>query len=302
MSEKDHVPIGIPRPTRLSSIDRSRELLPWVRAERLTSASLYWLPVNSFPIPSQQRHWLMGFLDLFVPVAHKEFGLRSEVFLQYKTIHPSLIDPFLKSSVELNPMMGLSLRPGAGLPEIPAIEDMQPIIDGRKKFDFNEFVGDYCYWFLDKSEKRQRELFLGYGGLTTMFLKPDPRTQARPLPFTQAQRKHPVFQEFDIDRIWTQMNALSDGFQQKSKDLFGSGLKEDPQFKGLLFILPLLCTADFFDQPAEETEKWFQLFDIYINESIRDKGVLLASKCDLDDTLVRIVRAMRDKGTHYSNI
>jgi hypothetical protein len=172
-------------------------------------------------------------------------------------------------------------------------------MEGRKQFNFNEFAPDYCYWFVDKSEKKQRELFFGHGGMSFIFLNPDPKTKAPALPFSAAIRREPIFQKFDIDRIHARTFALLDGFQEKSKKLFGSGLEEDPQIKGLPYILPLLGTGDFFNQPEEEVKKWFELFDVYVNESPADKGVIFASGIDVVDDLIRMLKQMRKNGVEY---
>lgn len=66
------------------------------------------------------------------------------------------------------------------------------------------------------------------------------------------------------------------------------------------FILPHLSADDFFNRSAEECETWFQVFDIYIRESPDDKGILLASKIDIEEILTGILKQMRDKGLAYT--
>jgi hypothetical protein len=90
-----------------------------------------------------------------------------------------------------------------------------------------------------------------------------------------------------------------DGFQEKSKSLLGVGLQDDPQFKGLRFVLPLLKASDFFSESEQEVEKWFQLFDVYVNESPPDKGILLASKLDLEDSLIDLLKTLKEEGLEY---
>jgi len=93
--------------------------------------------------------------------------------------------------------------------------------------------------------------------------------------------------------------ALKDGFQAQSKQLFGAGLEDNPQYPGIPFILPLLQASDFFGQPEPESAKWFQLFDLYVRESPEDTGVLLASKTDFDDPLIQLLEKMRADGFTY---
>lgn len=173
-------------------------------------------------------------------------------------------------------------------------------MNGRKKFDFGEFAPDYAYWFVYKDGGKQRQLFFGHGGMTMISLKPDPATIPPELPIPRAWReKLEVFKMFDVDKAVAGACSLKDGFLNKSKELFGAGLENEPQFPGLLFILPLLKSGDFFAQAAEEHERWFQLFDLYINESPADGGVIMATGPDFEDTLIELLKKMQEDGLTY---
>jgi hypothetical protein len=286
--------------SRLTPLDRNRELRPWQRAAQLTRCFLYWMPVNGFPIPADQRLWILQFFSRLSDLLTKKHQLRAEVFVKFKVIYPGLLNTFLKNSREYHPMLGLGRKPGAQLPAIPTVEDLQPLIEGREKFDFGKYTGDYCYWFVNKFEKRQREDFFGHGATLTLFLKPDPATVAPKLPFTpELRKKSEVLRRFDPDPLIAKAFALKDGFLSQSKQLFGVGLEHEPQYKGLLFVLPLLGTQDFFGQPAEEAEKWFQVFDVYINESPTDNGIVMAFKSDIEEDLVALLQEIRDEGFNY---
>jgi hypothetical protein len=108
-----------------------------------------------------------------------------------------------------------------------------------------------------------------------------------------------MFKELDLDKMWASANALSSPFLAKSKQLFGKGLENEPQTKGLPFILPLLDSADFFSQPEQTIKDCFELFDIYVRESPADNGVLLAAKRDLDEMLIGLLRDMRSQNATY---
>jgi hypothetical protein len=202
-------------------------------------------------------------------------------------------------AIEFRPIPGICRRPGAAMPKPITEDDIAELIKG-KKFEFNDWVADYTYWFVNKLAARQRELFFGHGGMVNMFLKPDKKTEPPIVPFSPAMRSaFPIFQKFDIDAQVAQTFALADEFQDKSKKLFGNGLENDPQFRGLRFILPLLNAQNFFNEVPGEREKWFQLFDVYINESPADNGILLASAKDLDEPIIDLVRQMREENLEY---
>jgi hypothetical protein len=290
--------------------DRRIELLPWRRADGLERCFLYWLPVDSFPMPQGQREWLMLFLDRWIALLKEQFGLRPELFLQYKSVHPHLLKPLLNTMMDFIPVMGLGRKPGAPLPEMPSVSEIQATT--KKMFDAlrqqqelplpdpNKHLPDYAYWFVDKSEKRQRETFFGFGGITVTFLKPDPKTVTKPLPISAAVRKRlPILQVIDVDQMMARAASLSDGFLAKSKEMFSAGLENEPQTKGLPFILPLMDAGDFFSQPPEVMKQCFELFDVYVRESPVDKGMLLAFESDMEKPLIALLKEMRDQGLKY---
>lgn len=294
---------------RMTPIDRSAELLPWRRAHELTRCFLYWLPVSTFPIGTRQRAWLMEFLGRWIALMKKR-GLRAELFLQYKTVHPDLVKPLLNNMMELLPIMGLGRKPGSMLPEFPSKDDVskstKEMFETLKRGDpvelpdVKKHMPDYSYWFVDKSEKQQRELFFGHGGMTFTFLKPDPKTTLPPLMISEAQRKKlPVLQRINIDKLYAQGASLADGFLAKSKEFFSSGLEDEPQLKGIPFILPLLDSADYFSQPPEVVEKALELFEVYIRESPADKGLLLAFKENLEEELIALLKQMKEEKLVY---
>jgi hypothetical protein len=265
----------------------------------LTDCFLYWLPVKSFPAPAAQKQWLLVFLERFSEGIVKKLGLRSEVFLQMKTLYPHLMDPFTLYCQDAVPLVGLIRRPGAPMPKAPSPEELQDIIDGKKKYDFNEYMPDLAYWFVKKALQQQLQLFLGHGGMSIVSLPPDPQTVPPKLMISKKMRQHPVFQALDVDALHEQTFAMTDGFQEKSKQLFGAGLETHPTYKGLRFILPLLETKDFFQQPKQERAKWFEIFQIYFAESPADKGMLLALQSDVEEALIELLKQMRDEDLHY---
>jgi hypothetical protein len=295
---------------RLTPIDRSSELLPWRRARELTRCCLYWMPVSGFPVPSAQRSWLLEFLKRWLKLTTERLELRHEQFLQYKTVYPDLMKPLLNNMMDLVPILGLGRKPGAPLPPFPSQNDIEgttkEMFESLKRGDavplpdVRKHMPDYTYWFLDKSDEQQRAMFFGHGGLTIACLKPDPKTAPPPLLISPAQRaKLPMFKGVDMDRMWARANSLGDAFLAKSKQLFGDGLQDEPQAKGIPFILPLLDAADFFSQPESVVANCFELFDVYIRESPTDKGVLMALREDSDETLITLLHDMKQDRLTY---
>ncbi|HEY2041005.1 MAG TPA: hypothetical protein VGG95_15140 [Edaphobacter sp.] len=238
------------------------------------------------------------FFDELHAVLAKDNKLRQESFLQMKLTAPMgpVKEMLHKHQTRLMPMMGLGRKPHAKLPPIPTEEDLEPIIKGKARFDFNEHVADYMFWFLERDERWKRELFLGYGGYTMIYLPPDPATTPPPIPDYPVIREMPAFKQFNTDSLWEATFRLGDSFREKSKKVFGKGLEDEASFEGLTFIIPYWKAKDCLNAPQEEQEEWFTVFDVLIAESPEDRGILMISKEDLDAVLIDILEKMRSNG------
>lgn len=273
-------------------------LLPWRRAEQLKSCALYWLPVKSFPIPEPQRAWLLAFIDGLAERLAARFELRCETFLQMSAIYPDLLQDFQNTALESIPLVGLSWSSSARAPSPPS-EEAEALRKGDKSFSFGEYVSPYCYWFLNKSRDRWCKMFFGRGGVTLLFMPPDPKAAPPEYPIPSFIRNHPHFQKSDLNGMLKAFAALKDGFAEKSKELFGGSFKDRPEAKGTLYILPNLNARDFFQAQPPVLAQWFDLFPVYLAENVEDQGIILASKADLDEDLPPPLRLLRDRGQEY---
>jgi hypothetical protein len=53
------------------------------------------------------------------------------------------------------------------------------------------------------------------------------------------------------------------------------------------------------ERAQTESEKGFKIFDVYINESREDHGVLMASSLDFEDEMIAVLAKMREEHLHY---
>ena len=290
----------MPGRTRLFNAE---DFSPWELADRalMPECFLFWLPVSGFPIRHDEKVWISEFITRFSALLQAQANVREEVFLEYKTVQGEVVDRFFKYTQKSLKLMGLGRRLKEDLPSFPQPEEVRKLLEDGKQVDIKEWVGEFVYWFVGKQPQLQRELFLGYGGMTTLFLPPDPKTRAPRIPFTPALRASlPIFQQFDVDATHAATYALQDGFLKKSKQLFGSGLEDRPEYPGITFILPLLESAHFFLADSEIRAAWFSLFDIYIHESKKDKGLLLAfEKESFEPVLMEALDSMRRDNLIY---
>lgn len=292
---------------RLTPLEE-KTIAPFVRAQQIEDISLYWLPVSTFPMRPDQREWLMDFHRRIAEHMAKESQCREELFLRFKSIYPDLNDQFSRTSMEFAPIMGGGIAPGSSLPEKITMDALKEQVDEATKkgtlVDVQRWMPDMTYWFAKKLPEKQRECFLGFGGLVTLFLQPDPFTKPPEIKLPRIVTSMPSFQQMGGEARFASeaqfAYSLRDPFLAKSKEVFGGAYREDPSYGGLLFVIPLFTAGVLLAASAQQKEEWFTLFDGYIAESLADKGVLLALKSpDFDESLAEILEVMREEGRVY---
>lgn len=281
---------------------RTDDLLPFVRAWTLESCQLYWIPVQETPVPFRQRQWLASFVSRFASIA-KRYGGEPQTFLLMKVIQPDLRDEFIRSGRELAPVIGLSRRPGEPLPALPDKAYTDDLAKGRIQYDPHSLQPDYAYWFTAGDQQVVMTKFFGSGGFTSLYFPPDPATTPPPVTIPTSARRNPqlaaLLQPGALDHINRVAYAMKSKFLKQSKEAFGQDIVNEPQYPGLPFILPLLSSKDFFEGKPAEQDAWFSLFEFYLGESPRDKGVILATRHDIEDDLTNLLRTMREDNEVY---
>ncbi len=247
----------------------------------------------------------MQFCSRFSEAIAAKRGTKPQLFLQMKVIHPNLRDIFIKTAREFSPIIGLSRNPFVPLPALPDEKYAEALRKGEIEYDHKAIQPNYCYWFLYAEELRQRELFFGHGGLTTLYIKPDEENKPPEIKIPARAYKNPMLRPLleqnkdKLQRVTDGAFALQSPFLKQSKQLLGEDLKEDPQYPGLLFIIPLLSSQLFFRATDEDFKKWFSLFDFYLHESPEDKGILLATAHDIEQELADMLEQMKEEGLSY---
>jgi hypothetical protein len=119
-------------------------------------------------------------------------------------------------------------------------------------------------------------------------------------PFVRNSPAMQAFQaRFRIEKMRQRSGVLQSPFLAKSKEVFGKGLKRDVKFEFMPFIIPRLSSRDFFRHTARDVDQWFEVFQVYINESHSDNGMIIASKKNIIPLIVSIVAEMRNEGFRY---
>ncbi len=287
---------------RLSPALTDDSLSPFVRATALEDISLYWLPIDTFPVKFRQREWILTFLDLLRDELAKQEFL-TENFLQLKYAREELNQRFTETLMTYRPLTGMVLTPGAQMPATPTtleIKDMveNPAADGSISVD--HFAPDYCCWFAGLQDSEQRRDFFGVGGMLILWLAQSEETKAPVIEIPRVLRTHPAMQGVDFNAQLRQGFRYKHPFLKRSKEVFAAHLSNEAIKRGAPFILPRLRSQHFFDATPEERAKWFEIFAGYCIESQADKGLLLALKDPkFDEKLVFLLEAMEGKGMGY---
>ncbi|NYF78654.1 hypothetical protein [Granulicella arctica] len=276
---------------------------PFVRAQAIIDISVYWLPVSKYPMHPPQKEWIQEFHRRLAAHLKKTDALREEIFLQFKSLYPDLLDRFTETSSDYIPMTGASLIPGTTPQELPDFEAVKEQVQAASKdgtpVDVNRWMPDHLHWFVSKKPDQQRVDFFGYGGMLTLYLPPDPETTPPVIKLPKLVTSHPAYS----DSIHSEIQAvysLRDKFLAHSKNVFGEPFRKTPSYKGLMFVLPLLTSTSLLDATVEQRATWFSVFDAYFCESKVDRGMLLALKNPaFDDELNELIRTMKEDGFVY---
>ena len=128
--------------SRLTRIEE--KLLPFLRAPENPDCELYWAGIPAFPAPAAHRAWLIDFFARLTVELEKQFQIRGELFLQYKTII-EIERRFRQLSFDILPWPGLSRKPGASIPAQPTKEELEAAVRGAP-FDVRKYFPDSCFW------------------------------------------------------------------------------------------------------------------------------------------------------------
>lgn len=316
----------------------SKALLPWRWAESMRGCSLFWIPVNLGSIPGSQRKWLVEFLSRLSAHLFEANGLQAEHFMQMQIVdeNKQLRKAFINAMMKESPMLGRSWQPRGKQPIPASDQEVELLANKKKEFRAYDYAHPQAWWFLGRDADTLRERYLGYGGFTTFFLKPEVEENLATIPSITNQqvilpkflrndpglkvlledfdpqkpnqipgflRNHramkQVFSLFEPEKMKEKNNALAAPFRDLTKEIFGADLPRDLEYEGILFVLPKLASQDFFAHTDDEIRRWFEVFDVYINESPEDQGIIMACKDDLAPLIASIVGKMRIEGYRY---
>ncbi len=290
------------RASRLQPVE-PRTIEPFFRSDQVTEQSLYWLPVSGFPLSWRERHWLLTFVTRLRNLLTSGNDWKLGTFLQAKALTRENTDLFLARKLDYTPFSGIALRPGTGMPAAPSNDAVRKEIeDNAYNVDVSQWMPDFCYWLLTGDDEEQRFNFLGTGHMSFLFTAPDKTATTPPKLFApRILRTHPAMKDGKLEQQMKITEAMQRPFMKRSKELFGSGIRDHHAYDGIPFVFPMLTSADLIAALPEDLAQWFELFGAYFTESPADKGCLLAvADPEFDEPLSDLLKQMRDEGEVYS--
>ena len=265
----------------------------------MVGSALYWIPVSAFPCRSGEKEWLCQFLIALDREMKEALQCRVEIFVHRDAIYPDLMEPMLLNLQKLNPVPGVMREYGEPLRKAPAPREIVQMVTDGKMEKLLSLGTDTGWWFASKNAGKQRELFLGNGGMVNVWLPPDPKTAPPPFHIPEKVLNNPAFAGMDIAGTVQVTYSFADSFLPNSLKMFAPELKADPQYQGYPFAIALFKSKDIFNAGGEKREEWLQLAPCYLIESRADRGVLLWGTLKLDDVLQKVLEALRQQKLEY---
>ncbi|HKX30871.1 MAG TPA: hypothetical protein VJ302_24490 [Blastocatellia bacterium] len=230
--------------------------------ERSESWSFYYTDVR-FRQPGANKK-LLVLIDLLINSVASQRTLHPYTVFDQSYVYPNLVKVFASRSAAFMAMPAIGVNPEHGPPRFPTKEDMEAldqqqlaaITDEKKEgTTLQDFFSDLpagAYW-IKQNHALARELLFGEGGWG-FILSPLEETP----------------------------------FLEKTKALLLEGV-EDEALKSMPFVMPFLRMDYFLNEIPRRLHRWFEILDLYLGESPKDGGLVIASRACLDELLVELV-------------
>jgi hypothetical protein len=240
-----------------------RDLYPVRKFQLSIPQSIYLFPVSRFPLPPAELKWVSKFCDSLISYAQRvNAGLQLEVIVKQSYLYPDLIDRFVDKAQQWLPRQGVAVEPHKPPPHVPTKEEIEGIdirsidLGSRRNIELGP---ELTFQICDLAGKEEcYKTMLGHGAVN-MFLS---RLEGE-----------------DLYGRW--------------REIFGR-VVTDRTLRAMPFFAPIFGAKSFQEGPAGEIDIWFETFDLYIGESMDDKGIIIAAAENLDPVIVNLVKGFPD--------
>lgn len=223
------------------------------------AGNVYLLPVSKYPIPPGEAEWVRSFgEDLIAEMRKGKPNLRLEVIIRQGGIYTGLLDRFVDNAPRWLPEQGLAIIPHRPPPHIPTMDEVENMDPRSLRSDDGPPVLEFAPELIFRIGATGKEEACGtMGGHSAlhMFL-------------TEVD-------ESDLRSEW--------------KEIFGADVTERI-FRAIPLYVPLFGLRSFSDVSEEKMKSWLSSFDLYLGESLEDKGMIIIARDNIDRVLDSVLQ------------
>jgi hypothetical protein len=240
----------------------SEDLYPVQWLSFIPVGAVYLLPVSNFPMPQGELYWVREFCEaLIAHVQSAIAGLQLEVIIKQSRLYTGLVDHFADHAPVWIPEQGVAVIPHLPPPHVPSlgeIESIDPRCLAPNGAGFPpDIMPELVFQIADEEGREEARRTMGGHGALNVFLS--------------------RLNESELHRRW--------------KDLFGKRVT-DRLFRAMPLFIPLFGVRSFQNVPEDEITAWLESFDLYIGESVEDKGIIIVARESLDVVIANLIKAL----------
>lgn len=239
----------------------AEELHPIRRLLGIKAGAIYLLPVSGYPVSAAELKWVSEFCESVIGhVKSAPAELLLEVSVKQSCLYTGLLERFVDNAGRWIPQQGLAIIPHKAPPHLPTKEELEGI-DPRSLDHANigssTGMPELVFLIKDETGKEEcRRSMLGHGALDLFLSR---------------------LEEKELFDYW--------------KEVFGRTVT-DRLLASMPLFVPLYGIQSFQDASDDDIASWFGSFELYIGESKEDKGIVIATKKNLDRLMVSLAKQL----------
>lgn len=241
------------------------DLQPIRKVIECPAGNVYLLPVSKYPIPSGESEWVRNFSEKLIADIRADLGrdkpnLRLEVIIRQGGIYTGLLERFVDNAPSWLPEQGLAIIPHRPPPHLPTKEEVENIDPRSIGADDGPPVLEIAPELIFR---------IGAAGRAEAF---------------ETMGGHSALHVFLTDTDESNLRAVW-------KRVFGANVTERI-FRAMPLYVPLFGVRSFLDVTEEKLNSWLSSFDLYVGESLEDRGVIIFARDNIDTFLDSILHQL----------
>jgi hypothetical protein len=231
------------------------------RLSGIPKGDVYLLPVSQYPLPQSELNVMSMFIDSLVENFQSVHGrLSLEVIIRQTCIYTGLLDTFVDNAPQWMPEQGLAVIPHKPPPHMPSRDEMErinPMLMNQHSVEEVIDIPEFVFRITDEVGKEQCcKTMAGHGALNIILTKLTSK---------------------NLKQVW--------------KELFGKRVT-DRAFRNMRSYIALFGAQSFQSATESDLSSWFESFELYVGESKEDRGIVIASRRNIEDIIERLAEEL----------